>query len=181
MKKIISIVLFLLLTLSLTCCGKQNEASEDAQALTASKWFDSLNGDEMIWDGVREIQLDEFPGVTFRWHPEKLEAVTDKEIIPLYTGMPIWSVYFCDLNGDGRPELCSTTSVGSGIVDNRFIIYDYANSTSYEKSDRGQYDYTLNLQNGKLIVEKRGYMQEKLLASGELVFRDESYQIVWDK
>lgn len=48
----------------------------------------------MIWDGVREIQLDEFPGVTFRWHPEKLEAVTDREIIPLYTGMPIWSVYF---------------------------------------------------------------------------------------
>lgn len=181
MKKIISIVLFLLLALSLTCCGKQNEASEDTQALTASKWFDSLNDDEMIWDGVREIQLDEFPGVTFRWHPEKLEAVTDREIIPLYTGMPIWSVYFCDLNGDGRPELCSTTSVGSGIVDNRFIIYDYANSTSYEKSHRGQYDYTLNLQNGKLIVEKRDYMQEKLLASGELVFRDESYQIVWDK
>lgn len=93
-EKIISIVLFLLLALSLTCCGKQNEAPEDTQALTASKWFDSLNGDEMIWDGVREIQLDEFPGVTFRWHPEKLEAVTDREIIPLYTGMPIWSVYF---------------------------------------------------------------------------------------
>ena len=148
---------------------------------SATKWFDCLHGDEMIWDGRREINLDEFPGVTFRWFSEKLEAVTQKETITLYTGMPIWSVYFCDFNGDGKPELCSSTSFGSGLIDNRFIIYDYANGASYERSDRGQYDYTLNLQNGKLIVEKRGSMQEELAASGELVFRDETYQIIWDK
>jgi len=148
---------------------------------SATKWFDALHGDEMVWDGMREINLDEFPGVTFRWFSEKLEAVTEKETITLYTGMPIWSVFFCDLNGDGKPELCSSTSLGSGLVDNRFIIYDYANGVSYEKSDRGQYDYTLNLKNGKLIVEKRGCMQEELAASGELVFRGETYQIIWDK
>ena len=147
----------------------------------ATKWFDCLHGDEMVWDGMREINLDEFPGVTFRASYCSIEAVTDKETIPLYTGMPIWSVFFCDLNGDGKPELCSSTSFGSGLIDNRFIIYDYANGASYERSDRGQYDYTLNLQNGKLIVEKRGCMQEELAASGELVFRDETYQIIWDK
>lgn len=147
----------------------------------ATKWFDCLHGDEMVWDGMREINLDEFPGVTFRAYSERIEAVTDKKVIPLYTGMPIWSVFFCDLNGDGKPELCSSTSLGSGLIDNRFIIYDYANGASYEKSDRGQYDYTLDLQNGKLIVEKRGCMQEDLVTSGELVFRDETYQIIWDK
>ena len=152
----------------------------DSQKQEVTKWFDCLNSDEMIWDGVREINLDEHPGITFRWNYEKLEAVTDKKIVPLYTGMPIWSVYFCDFNNDGRPELCSTLSIGSGMIDNRIIIYDYAMGASYELSDRGQYDYTLNLQNGKLMVEKRRYMQDELLGYGELVFQDNTYQIIWN-
>ncbi len=152
----------------------------DTQKLEVTKWFDCLNGDEMIWDGVWEINLDEYPGITFRWSHEKLEAVTDKEIVPLYTGMPIWSVYFCDFNNDGKPELCSTLSFGSGIIDNRIIIYDYAKGASYNLSDRGQYDYTLNMQNGKLMVEKRRYNQDELLGSGELVYQDNTYQVMWD-
>lgn len=152
----------------------------DTQKLEVTKWFDCLNGDEMIWDGVREINLDEYPGITFRWSYEKLEAVTDKEIVPLYTGMPIWSVYFCDFNNDGKPELCSTLSIGSGIIDNRIIIYDYAKGASYNLSDRGQYDYTLNMQNEKLMVEKRRYMQDELLDSGELAYQDNTYQIMWN-
>lgn len=178
MKKTISMLLLLALTLSLAGCGKKE--SEDEGHLVATKWFDCLNGDEMLWNTVKEISLDEFPGVTFRWNSGTLEAITDEEARTLYTGWPIWSVYFCDLNGDGNPELCSTTSLGSGLVDDRFIIYDYVTGTSFEKSDRGQFDYRLNLRNGRLIVEKRGCMQEELLASGELVFQDETYQIVWD-
>ena len=107
---------------------------------SAAKWFDCLHGDEMVWDGRREIDLDEFPDVTFHWSSEKLEAVTEKETITLYTGMPIWSVYFCDLNGDGKPEVCSSISFGSGIIDNRIIVADYANKAVYELSDRGHYD-----------------------------------------
>ena len=42
---------------------------------TATKWFDNLQGDEIIWEGVREINLDAFPGVTLRCHAEKLEVV----------------------------------------------------------------------------------------------------------
>ena len=148
---------------------------------TATKWFDNLHGDEMIWNGVREINLDAFPDVTFRCHAEKLEAVTDKEIVPLYTGMPIWSVYFCDLTGDGKPELCSTISIGSGIIDNRIIIYDYAAGVSHELSDRLNYDYVLNMKNGKLIAEKRKHMQEELVLSGELVFQDGTIQIQPDE
>ncbi|MDI9498390.1 MAG: hypothetical protein QM270_07900 [Bacillota bacterium] len=53
-------------------------------------------------DGECEINLDEYPGVTFHRDYGKFEAVTDKETITLYTGMPIWGVYFCDLNGDGN-------------------------------------------------------------------------------
>ena len=80
----------------------------------------------MVWDDVREYDLEEFPETTFRWSAEQLEAVKGSEITPLYNGMPIWSVYFCDLTGDGKPELCSTLSIGSGIVNDQILVYDYA-------------------------------------------------------
>lgn len=143
-------------------------------------WFDALHGDEVIWDGCREISLDEFGGVIFRCFGETLEAVTEKESSVLYSGMPIWSVFFCDLTGDGLPELCSALSLGSGLVDERVIIYDYANGVSYEISDRGNNDYTLSLQEGRLMVEKRRCMEPELLASGELVYRDDTLQLVPD-
>ena len=144
-----------------------------------------LNKRNMIFDLVRFLQdgviifddLDEFSGVTFRWHPERLEAVADGTTIPLYDGMPIWSVYFYDLTGDGNPELCSTISFGSGIIDDRIIIYDYAGGASYELSDRGNFDYVLNMQEDSLIVEKRAYMQDELIESGELVFLNDTIQI----
>ena len=144
-----------------------------------------LNKRNMIFDLVRFLQdgviifddLDEFSGVTFRWHPERLEAVADGTTVPLYDGMPIWSVYFYDLTGDGNPELCSTISFGSGIIDDRIIIYDYAGGASYELSDRGNFDYVLNMQEDSLIVEKRAYMQDELIESGELVFLNDTIQI----
>ena len=154
-----------------------SESSEPLNSNNVIKWFDCLNGDEMAWDGVKEYDLDEFSGVTFRWHPERLEAVADGTTIPLYDGMPIWSVYFYDLTGDGNPELCSTISFGSGIIDDRIIIYDYAGGASYELSDRGNFDYVLNMQEDSLIVEKRAYMQDELIESGELVFLNDTIQI----
>lgn len=157
----------------------KTEKPVDDGEVKVVKWFDSMNGNEGVWGMVREITLDEFPGVTFRCDQEVLVAVTEKETSPLYYGMPIWNVYLCDLNGDGKAEFCSTTSFGSGIIDDRFIIYDYANGEKYEKSDRTQYDYTLNLKNDKLVVEKRKYQNSELLDIGELVFRDNTYQIDW--
>lgn len=177
MKRAISMVLMLMLALSLTGCGQK--APETGEGLAAIKWIDYKNEDEMLWDEAREIKLDAFPGVTFRWSSGTLAAIADGEETALYGGMPIWSVYFCDLTGDGKPELCSTISMGSGMIDERIIIYDYANGTSAQISDRGQFDYRLKLENGRLIAEKRECMQQKLLDSGELVFADDAYQIVW--
>lgn len=139
------------------------------------KWFDYLeNPEEMNWDGRLEIALPEYPGVTFRWYPEKMEAVTENEITPLYTGMPIWNTYFCDLTGDGLPELCSTITFGSGIIDSRVIVYDYANGASYTLEDRGKYDYSLRLDgsDGSLCVVQRAYNSGDIAAVGELFFSD---------
>ena len=139
------------------------------------KWFDYLeNPEEMNWDGRLEIALPEYPGVTFRCYPEKMEAVTENEITPLYTGMPIWNTYFCDLTGDGLPDLCSTVTFGSGIIDSRIIVCDYANGESYTLEDRGKYDYSLRLDesDGSLCVVQRAHDSGDIVAVGELFFSD---------
>ena len=144
------------------------------------EWFDYLETpDEMKWDGSLEISLTEFPDVTFRWTYGEMLAVKGSKSTSLYTGMPIWNAYFCDLTGDGLPELCSSISWGSGMIDNRVIIYDYANGVSYELSDRGCFDFTLrfNEADGYLYVDKRKYNTDELVETGRLVFKNNTIQI----
>ena len=144
------------------------------------EWFDYLETpDEMKWDGSLEISLTEFPDVTFRWTYGEIQAVKGSKSTSLYTGMPIWNAYFCDLTGDGLPELCSSISWGSGMIDNRVIIYDYANGVSYELSDRGYFDFTLRQdhQDGRLYVDKTKYHTDELVETGRLVFKNNCIQI----
>ena len=144
------------------------------------EWFDYLETpDEMKWDGSLEISLTEFPDVTFRWTSGEMLAVKGSKSTSLYTGMPIWNAYFCDLTGDGLPELCSTISWGSGMIDNRVTIYDYANGVSYELSDRGYFDFTLRFHeaDGYLYVDKKKYNTDELVETGRLVFKNNTIQI----
>ena len=144
------------------------------------EWFDYLETpDEMKWDGSLEISLTEFPDVTSRWTYGEMLAVKGSKSTSLYTGMPIWNAYFCDLTGDGLPELCSSISWGSGMIDNRVIIYDYANGVSYELSDRGYFDFTLRQdhQDGRLYVDKTKYHTDELVETGRLVFKNHCIQI----
>ena len=144
------------------------------------EWFDYLETpDEMKWDGSLEISLTEFPDVTFRWTYGEMLAVKGSKSTSLYTGMPIWNAYFCDLTGDGLPELCSSISWGSGMIDNRVIIYDYANGVSYELSDRGYFDFTLRFHeaDGYLYVDKKKYNTDELVETGRLVFKNNTIQI----
>ena len=147
---------------------------------SAIEWFDYLETpDEMKWDGSLEISLTEFPDVTFRWTYGEMLAVKGSKSTSLYTGMPIWNAYFCDLTGDGLPELCSSISWGSGMIDNRVTIYDYANGASYELYDRGCFDFTLrfNEADGYLYVDKKKYNTDELVETGRLVFKNNCIQI----
>ena len=174
--------------LSRVCAGDDAAPAQDSHSTAdnspahVEKWFDYLEKpDEMNWDGNLEIQLPEYPGVTFRWYPEKMEAVTENKAAQLYTGMPIWNTYFCDLTGDGLPDLCSTLTFGSGFIDSRIIVYDYVNGASYTLEDRGKYDYSLRLDemDSCLLVDQKAYNSDDIVATGKLLFADNCLQVVY--
>ena len=93
--------------------------------------------------------------------------------------MPIWNAYFVDLTGDGFPEICATYTWGSGMIDSRVVICDYANGASYELSDRGYFDFTLRQdeQDGRLYVDKTKYNSDELVETGRLVFKNNCIQV----
>jgi hypothetical protein len=128
------------------------------------KWLDYFGTDEMPLNGSKELTLTEFPGVTFTWTSEKVTAGEEE----LFRGMPVWNVYLTDLTNDGKPELCATVSLGSGIIDNRVIVFDYVTGKEYLLSDRMYYDYFLTLENGKLMVTQTNYLDGKPLVTAEL-------------
>jgi beta-lactamase regulating signal transducer with metallopeptidase domain len=140
-------------------------------------WVDYFSDPgDLPWDEYRDLQLPEFPEKTFRWNPGLVEVVeTNYDLVThgtLYSGMPVWNVFLCDLNGDGKREFCSTVSFGSGLVDNHVEVYDYANQHRYLLWDRGIYDYTLSLEDGQLMVTKSEYIGEDI-ASGRLILTED--------
>lgn len=147
-----------------------------AAAYEPRKWLDYYYDEQMPWDGSGEITLPEFPGVTFKWTSGTVTATADGKEIKLFEAMPVWNVYFADLNGDALPEICATTSFGSGMVDERVIVYDFANKSGYSLNDRGYYDYTLSLANGRLLVTQTLHsewgLEERQAVSGELAIQN---------
>ena len=148
------------------------------------KWFDYTENPSAM-DDESTINLPIYPDVTFSYNQTQIIAskpfdtseLTDHTI--LITGMPIWNAYFADLTGDDYPEICATYTFGSGIIDSRIIIYDYAKGSSYELSDRGYFDFTLRLNeaDGYLYVDKTKYNTDELVETGRLVFKNNCIQI----
>lgn len=147
---------------------------------TVQEWFDYTDNPSDAYEyAPLYANLPEFPTATFRYAGNI--GVSDGDASGprvLISGMPIWNAYFCDLTGDNLPEICATLSIGSGMIDNRIIIYDYANGVSYELEDRGNHDYTLSLQDGKLLVTKRVYNSSTVVETGYLAYLNDTIQIV---
>ncbi|MFT4143148.1 MAG: M56 family metallopeptidase [Mobilitalea sp.] len=136
------------------------------------EWVDFYHDGQMSWTSTYDLILDEFPDVMFSWTAEKVTATDRNREKELFFGMPIWNVYLADLNGDNLPEFCATISFGSGIIDTRIIVYDYANDIHYEVSDRGIYDYVLSLENEQLVVTQTEYNNSVVRGVGSLAIID---------
>ena len=124
------------------------------------------------WDGT-DLSLPEYPDVVFLWQGHDILAVTQGESRTVLSGLPIWNVYMSDLTGDGNLDFCAGVSFGSGIADERVLVYDYAHDALYDLSDRTVYDYTLSLENGQLLVTQRDYLDhDKIHAVGTLALEN---------
>lgn len=89
---------------------------------------------------------------------------------------------FClyDLTGDGRPEICTVISVGSGIVSDMIAIFDYdTRECIFSLHDRVMHDYSLFVRDGKLCVAERehSYTEILLTSTGALIF--DGSNITW--
>jgi hypothetical protein len=128
----------------------------------------------------KELELNEFPGTVFLWTPSKLTATDENGNIllipPMFTQM-IWNIYLADLNGDGLPEFCATINVGSGFIDERIYVYDYAAKKSYELSDRFHHNYSLSLKEGKLLATQKD-TRGQVITTGKLAIVDEELLIL---
>lgn len=123
-----------------------------------------------LFERTETFELAEFPGVYFVWNAYELKAVKGDEETSLYGGMPIWDLYAVDLNGDGKRELCSTVSIGSGVIDNRITVYDFENGELYELSDRMKYDYNIDIKETlKSDKSDTFYYSKKLYNTNETV------------
>ena len=167
--------------------------TDSAELVTSSskitKWFDYTdNPADMDYEKELTTTHPDFPGVTFHYTPYDI-SVTEKAGIfgraekkKLIEGWPIWNAYFYDVTGDGISDICASLSIGFGAIDERVIVYDYANSVSYSLENRMEYDYYLryNKEDALLYVDKKVYNSNELVESGPLVFQDECIQILWE-
>lgn len=128
--------------------------------------------------GGAPVTLDVFPGVTFQAPGGSVfAAVTDPETgavgeSMLLSGMPVADAWFCDVTGDGYPEICVTSYFGSGIIDERVQVYDYARGERWELTERMRYDYRFREDGGLLYVERRDYPEDKVRDTLQIVCRD---------
>lgn len=120
-----------------------------------------------MWDDSQLFEMPEFPGIVFKWTSEAIYMTTSDSTEELYWGMPIWDLYLCDLNGDGKRELCSSVSFGSGMVDERIVVYDVENRQQYELSDRGYFDYKISLSYSSLSSDSSALYYQKKEYNGE--------------
>ena len=147
----------LMLSASNSISAADDSGNPPSQSDTVYEWYDSFKNKGQSNQDERTISVPEFPDTFFLWKNYTIYAVENGEESPLVSGMPIFSAYFTDLNGDGYPELCASVAFGSGIIDSHISVYDIHNQAEYYLWDRMVYDYTLEKADGQLIVHKQPY------------------------
>lgn len=155
MKKITAILLSLNFILCITSCGKNNSINSPV----AKKIWDRYLGEYEL--SGSEIVLDEFPD----------EVFTRDSLSTLVIGN-VFSFYTCDFTGDGYPELCLGSSVGSGYINESVSIIDYKNKkTLAVLGTRFENDVYLSLIDNSLWITYTMPMQpNEVIKEGKLSY-----------
>lgn len=131
---------------------KKADYKENIHEIILERFFDKPApnpkqvSDTLDWNADYSFEMSEFPGVIFTWNSEGVtaEGSENRPAEKLYYGMPVWDIYLYDINEDGKREICSNVSLGSGMIDDRIMAFDYANGELYELADRGYSDYSID-------------------------------------
>lgn len=114
-------------------------------------------------------------------HREDYEIYVDGEYLLGGVMSSCESFYLADVTGDGIPELCFGMNVGSGIIDSRIEIFDYATRKSiFSLSDRMDHDYRLFVRNGNLCVMETEWMYQEGVRTGMLIYDGSRISVFWD-
>jgi len=172
------IVVALLLVLILFTVGCTNDEPFIAEDLLLRevpvKWLDShrMFEEGASWEDRFELELSEFPGVTFVGSSSLVTANDQNGSSILFYGMPIGCVYLADITGDGLPDFVATASTGSGLVWGHIIVYDFANGELYKHSEMLAF-HGLLIESENLIVTRN---DEPI---GELAIIDGALTIIY--
>lgn len=140
------------------------------------KVFDAFaNKNDYSTDKI-PFTMEEYPDVEFARSvdingTQYIEAVYNNQLTQIYGGMPVENVYLCDLNGDGKREICATAAYGSGMIDSRVMVCDWSGCPDYkvyELCDRGNFDYVLKDNDGTLTVSKYKYNERDEISNEPL-------------
>ena len=97
---------------------------------------------------VKTLVMPDAPDLEFVfWKGEGIEVRRGDTVVAAVGGMPLWKVYFADINGDGYFDMITDAGMGSGRYWKEVHVYDYHNDRFYNfaAEDSLQWDYALDV------------------------------------
>ena len=73
---------------------------------------------------------------------------------------------YYDITGDGKPDLCTSVTHGSGIVSTGIFVYDIENGQGYQLQDRGESDYWVDSVKAGAVYIKKGFFGRRNMRDG---------------
>jgi len=136
----------------------------------------TLDGrDVLVWfsdhgDQQTDLMVKEIPGVIFKYHNGQI--CMNAESAPIGFVGTVTSAYFVDMNGDGVPELCVKSGVGSGVYHEYISFYDIVDNKIYRTYSR---TYGSSYQSGYYeLIHQNGlfYFSSIIGENGNSMFGD---------
>jgi len=132
----------------------------DSASVPEAEFLFSLRDNNDLWYETRKFTVPEYESVEFLWTTDGVRA--DGQT--LIWGTPVWSVYLADLNGDGKREIVSEFSIGSGIINQGICACDFSEKKLYmlQLQNPIPSECSLFINNGELWVREKKYCDDEV-------------------